>query len=177
MKKIRIIILTGLIAATMLGCKLLDQQEDTLHFYYRVAELSFSGSQTDVIASESRNLSIQRDNLRHLLLLYFHGPLDQNLRAVFPIGTAVTNLETDEDTLIITLDTDASLPQGVDWTVACVCLAKTCFELVDVAQIQIEVADDPALSTLLTRDNVLLSDSILTPTESTIPTEYHGGTT
>lgn len=177
MKKWNIIVLSGMIAALLFGCKLPDQKEDTLHFYYRVAELSYSGSATDVIACESRSLSIQRDNLRHLLLLYFYGPLDQNLRSVFPVGTAVTSLKTEEDTLFITLDTDEALPQGVDWTVACVCLAKTCFELVDTAQIQIEIADDPSLTTLLTRDNVVLSDSILIPTESSTPTESDGGNT
>lgn len=167
MKKMISLLLAGLLALSLVGCSLLAEQPDTVRFYYRRTDIAYSDDGSGVIASESRELSVRGDDLEHLLPLYFHGPLDAGLRSPFATGTSVTQLDTADDALIITLDTQPL--EGLDRTIACACLAQTCFDLLEVSRVCVEMPgpDGDITSTVIQRDNVLLTDAVLSPTETT----------
>lgn len=146
------------------GCTATEKENGAVRFYYRQADLSYNTDGAGVIGSESRDLSMDREDLGQLLALYFRGPLDQTLRSPFLSGTKVIEFVTVGDTLVLTLDTVPS--QGIDWTVACTCLAMTCLELTDAEQVQIDASyGSTAASTIISRDSLILSDTLLSPTE------------
>lgn len=160
------------------GCTALEQNQDSVLFYYQQANIAYSETDSAVIAAESRNLSADQVDLRQLLMLYFHGPTDSSLRSPFPIGTTVSKLQTrDDGTLMITLNSEPQQSQGLSWTIACTCLAKTCLHLTDADQIQIEVDGLSESTMLISRDNVILSDPIATSDETVALTESTNGGT
>ena len=145
------------------------EQNPPLVFYYPWADLEEAMRQDPActaIASEEREVSGNRDNLRYLLTLYFRGPLDPGLTSPFPSGTVVVNALLEDGNLTVTLSNSFTHLKDMDRTVACVCLAKTCFGLSDAQSVIIET-DDPDISITVTRDNYLLEDS----TEESTPSE------
>lgn len=168
MKRLYSFVLVGLILTALLGCDV-RKSEDAVLFYYRKTNISTSGGDTGVIAPEARDVSVSRDDLEHLLTLYFLGPLEAGLQSPFVDGTTVADIERLPDMLVITLDSTSQQTQGLEWTVACTCLAKTCFELADVASVQVKIPSDndsPGISTEICRENIILSDGIPSSTET-----------
>ena len=170
MKKIIPVTLLMLMIAGLWGCGLLGGSgEDSVTFYYQRPAAEFSYGQEDgVIAAEKREISGRRDNLQYLLTLYLRGPQDPALVSPFPSGTALAELQTEDSTLVITLNSTFAQLKDIDLTIACTCLAKTCFEISDTQQVRIEAGqDDSAVSVTIGRDNYLLTDRVpeTTPTE------------
>ena len=163
MKKILSVILVLLLVISLRGCSLWSQEQTgSVSFYYQRIDYSYR-EEDSVIAPEVRELSGYRDNLRYLMTLYFHGPQNPDLLSPFPSGTAVVDIRTEEDTLVVVLSAALTQLKDMDLTVACTCLAKTCFELVDAQQLRIEtpdVGDESHISILFTRDSFVLTDTI-----------------
>ncbi|MBO4937388.1 MAG: GerMN domain-containing protein [Oscillospiraceae bacterium] len=146
---------------------------DPVTFYYPWADLN-AAMELDpgctAITAEERDISGRRDSLSYLLSLYFRGPLDSSLNSPFPAGTSLLNLQQEDSTLIITLSTAFAQLKGIDLTIACNCLAQTCFELSVVQEVLIQTSQDDAetaVSVSIGRNNSLLTDTIpqTTPTE------------
>lgn len=156
-----LVILT--LVSSLWGCRSwTGSRDDTVSFYYQRIDCTY-GETDSVIAPETRELSGYRDNLHYLLTLYFHGPQDTDLCSPFPSGIAVVDIRTEETALVVTLNSALAQLEDLDLTIACTCLAKTCFELVDIGQIRIQSSPSPdgtAVDVVITKDHYLLKDSI-----------------
>ena len=72
-------------------------------------------------------------------------------------------MERVENTLIIELTPSLTVLNGTDLTLACACLAKTCFALSDAQAVTISAQGLGFVSMTLTRDSLLLADDTPIP--------------
>lgn len=118
----------------MVGCNRTDPVEEPVMFYYPRAE--FGVGETDSVISpeirEGSGLTVEM-----LLENYLEGPLEAELINPFPEGTKLISISLDSDTLHITLSDSVASLTGVDLTLACASLAKTCLAMTDAASVEI----------------------------------------
>ena len=132
---------------------------DAVTYYYVRDELAYEYGVADgVMVGESRTAAGHIDDLRYLLILYFHGPVSDNLESPFPSGTTLESLSQKEDALHIQLSGIVSVMEGTDLTLACACLARTCFGLTDVQSVTISSEGLGTVSMTMERDSLLLVD-------------------
>lgn len=115
-----------------------------------------------VISSEIREASGHSGDLNYLLSLYLHGPLDQELKSPFPAGCELVSVIRLENTLCVTLDSSLTTLKDMRLTLACACLAKTCFSMADTDQVQIRAAASDyseSINITITKDSLLLEDN------------------
>ena len=133
--------------------------QDAVTYYYVRDELAYEYGVADgVMVGESRAAAGHIDDLRYLLILYFHGPVSDNLESPFPSGTTLESLNQKEDALHIQLSGIVSVMEGTDLTLACACLARTCFGLTDVQSVTISSEGLGTVSMTIERDSLLLVD-------------------
>ena len=164
MKRLIALLLLLAMALSLCACA-----EDTAVTYYYVRdELEYQyGTSTGVMVGERRSAAGHVDDLRYLLIIYFHGPVTDYLESPFPSGTSLEELTQEEDHLDIQLSGIVSVMEGTDLTLACACLARTCFGLTDVESVTIHAESLSAVSMTFTRDSLLLMDTsaqTMTPT-------------
>ena len=73
------------------------------------------------------------------------------------------DVQTEEATVTITLNAAFAQLENIDLTIACSCLAQTCFGLCDAREIVIRTDaedDEAAVSVTIDRENYLLIDNI-----------------
>lgn len=156
MKKTLCILLSLLLALCLLGCYAITPVE----FYYQQRSDPQSLPES-VISAESREVSGHTDDLTYLLSLYLQGPLDAELKSPFPAGCKLVSAVPDGDTLCITLDSTFVTLENTQLTIACACLAKTCFSLTDAVQVQIQAAaedNSKAVDVIIGIDSLILED-------------------
>ena len=129
------------------------------YYYVRNEDEYLYGVADGVMVGESREAAGHVDDLRYLLILYFHGPVSDYLRSPFPSGTTLEAVVREDDALIIQLSSIVSVMEGMDLTLACACLARTCFGLTDVQTVTIFADGFGAVSMTLERDSLLLVDN------------------
>ena len=173
MKKLITMLLVLLLITGLCGCRFGSSlAENPVNFYYPWADLEAVMKQNPhctVTGSEEHDISGNRDSLSYVLSLYFLGPQDPGLISPFPHGTAVQSIEQGDTQLILTLSPAFAQLNGIDLTIACTCLAQTCFDLTDAESVRIESAmEDPltAVNFTITRENLLLSDTSPEPITS-----------
>ena len=150
MKRIFSLILCLLLVFCLAGC----QKKESVQFYYLRSEVQY-GLADGVIASESREISLEGTSLEYLLKLYLEGPVSQELRSPFPAGTALVSLSRNDTQLTVTLSEVFSRLENVNYTVACACVASTGFSLTDAESVTI-LSGDTVIT--LTRNNVSFWD-------------------
>lgn len=149
------------------GCASGKKEETTVSFYYRRLDTVY-GTADGVIASEERTLT---GDLNQLLTAYFLGPEDETLTLPFPEGTRLLKYSSKNSVLTLSLSEEFAQLEGMDLTIACACIASTCFALTDIYQVQVTTPGSDSASGIsftLTRDSLVLFDEI-TETESTSP--------
>ena len=137
-------------------------------YYLRDPDTFLYGSPDGVISFENRDISGHEAELNYLLMLYLKGPLDEGLESPFPDGSRLLQLIEKNGKLSITLNSSFATLKGMDLTLACVCLAKTCFSLTDAESIRImgKAADGTiSIDETITINSLLLEDTAL-PTEN-----------
>jgi hypothetical protein len=157
------------------GCTLgMDRWKEPVTFYYLRDHSNadnysvFFGEGT--IGSETREGSGHRNDLRYLITIYLQGPMDPQLRTLFPAGCQVTKIHLEDRQLTVSLNAVLSQLNDMEMTIASACLSKTCMGLADVDTVHIEAhaLDGKILFTRsFTADNLLLEDTNPQPTEST----------
>lgn len=144
--------------------------KEPVTFYYARASSEFVyGAEDGVIASETREASGHKNDLRYLLRLYLQGPSDQNLQSPFPAGTGLLLAEAQDGTLTVTLSSAFTKLKDLDLSIACACLAQTCFGLTDTEEVVIlaEAAEgSDTIHVTISKDSFLLEDNILPSTEA-----------
>ena len=147
-----------------------NQMKDPVTFYYprsttdsNVYDDFFAEG---VIGSEIREASGYSDNLAQMLTVYFKGPLDQSLRSPYPFGCGILKMQQTDAELTLMLNPFLAEKSDLEITLACACLAKTCFELTDVDTIRIEsrnLEDKLLFSRTFTGENLFLYDDYNQP--------------
>lgn len=161
MKKLVIVLL---LLSLLSGCAMRNAAEEGTPFYYPRSEVAF-GTNDGVIGTENRDLSTL-DNMSDMLALYFQGPLSQELSSPFPKGLRVLETRQENSTFTLTLSDEILELSGIELTVACVSIARTCNALSGAEDLILQSADG-SLHLEIPMDSPQLSE--VTPT--TIPTE------
>lgn len=125
MRKLLSIVLILSLLIPFAGCA--DSGKDILFYYPRKQVLY--GQADGVISAEERDVPGREQDLQYLLLLYLEGPLSQELYTPFPKGTTIKQFEIQEKALRLVLSDDFEQLEGLDYTIACTCIAQTCFGL------------------------------------------------
>ena len=128
------------------------------YYYVRNPDEYLYGVSDGVMVGESREAGGHVDNLRYLLILYLHGPISDHLKSPFPAGTKLVELNREGDDLTVQLTSMFTVLEGADLTLACACLARTCFELTDVQTVTVLAMGWKTVSMTMERDHLLLMD-------------------
>ena len=163
MRTIIALALAVLLITGLTGCL---ETTDTAAFYYTRYEDSYLyGMDNAVIAGEYRDVTGHSGDLKYLLTLYFHGPTTEYLRSPFPSGMVLRSVAQEGDNLHVELSASLTMLTGTDLSLACACLAQTCFSLTDAQSVTIASDGLGFVSMTLTRDSLLLVDDTPIPTE------------
>lgn len=169
MKKILCLILSLTLLISLFGCDLREKKDEVpvSFFYLRDPDNYVYGSGDGVVTYELRDATEHAGDLKYLLTLYLQGPLDEKLRSPYPAGCKLLELHQDAEEITLLLNSNLATLKDMDLTLACVCLARTCFSLANVRSVRIMVesfADQIAI------DQTIHIDSLL-PLDTAIPTE------
>ena len=155
MKRSLALLLSLCLAISMTACA----RQNTVTYYYVRDPMEYQyGTADGVMVGESREAGSHADNLRYLLILYFHGPVSDYLESPFPSGTTLEELTRDGDRLDIRLSGVVAIMDSTDLTLACACLARTCFDMTDAQSVTISAKFTEAVSVTIHRDSLLLVD-------------------
>ena len=163
MKRTIAILLVFVLALCCYGCSSKEAvYRSPVTFYYCVKDIDYSENAT-VIHSEDRIVNLPSSNLKGILQSYLEGPKNRDLYSPFPDDLAVVELSVDADTTYITFNTNLSYLTGIDLTLACICIANTCFNLTHTQNVDISA------------EHALLDNapSILIGNSSTLTTDLH----
>ena len=155
MKKFLALLLVIAISLSLAACA---SSSAVTYYYVRNESEYLYGISDGVLVGESREAAGHVDDLRYLLILYLHGPVSDNLTSPFPAGTKLVELTREDDALTVQLTSMFTILEGTDLTLACACLARTCFALTDVETVTILAMGLETVSMTLARDDLLLMD-------------------
>lgn len=169
MKKTGCIFLIISLLLGLCACGFGSAGKEPVEFYYLRTSFIY-GAEDGVIASETRESSGHAGDLNYLLSLYLRGPLDDDLKSPFPAGCQIVELRRDSRTLRLTFDAAFAQLKDLDLTLACACLAKTCFGLSDAMEVKIDAAvpdGNSAVNITISRDSLILEDNNTLPDQRT----------
>lgn len=132
MKSVRIFCLLLCIALMLTACFTPSAETPISTFFYIRPETEFESE--SIFITEVRNVQAP---LKDLLILYLSGPLDEYLQSPFPMGTTLIDCTIIDAQVEIILSNEASSLTGIELSVACCALAKTCFTNSDVSAVNI----------------------------------------
>ena len=143
------------------GCA---EKEEPVIFYYPTGEVSYH-SDAGVIAEETREALSREDSLGYLLSFYLEGPIDPALQLPVPEGTQVLRLIPYDEGVLLVMSREFSQLEGMDLTIACASISKTCFGLTDLQKITFAVNTPRNVVRTITRDSIVTTDSVIPTTE------------
>lgn len=141
----KLLILSLSTAMLLAGCHSSPSESQGSTFYYIRSETVYDSD--SILVPEERTF---QGSLQGLLVQYLSGPFDKNLQSPFPGGTELADCSVTATQANIILSDHASSLTGMDLTVACCALAKTCFSNSDVLTVNISTQ-----STLLDGQEVI----------------------
>jgi hypothetical protein len=144
------LILCLVILLSFSGC----ETESNVLFFYPRAEIQY-GVADGVVAAEARDLADKKEDLEYLLKLYLEGPVSQELKSPFPFGTGLESVVMEDKHITLVLSETFSTLENLEYTIACACVASTCFSLTDAESVSISSG---MTALILTRDNYSLWD-------------------
>lgn len=161
MKKILPIIFALALAMCCSGCKTGEIEYRTpVVFYYCTEELNYK-SDVSIVQSEDRTVNYPSNDYKAIMQFYLEGPKERGLYSPFPKDLTVTEMLVDGETTYITFSTNLSYLTGVDLTLACVCIANTCFSLTRTQNVDISAEHallDNAPSISISYGSTLITD-------------------
>ena len=161
MKRILPFVFALLFALCCVGCESGDLEYNTpATFYYCTGERNYA-SNSSVIDSEERTINCAPNDYKAIMRCYLEGPDHRDMYSPFPKDISVTELIVEEETTYITFSTNLSYLTGVDLTLACICIANTCFDLTHTQNVDISAEQallDNAPSVFISYGSTLTSD-------------------
>lgn len=165
MRKLLCLLLAFALIFPLAGCQVEDPK--VTFYYVRQRDSFVYGIADGVITSENRDCAGHMSDVRYVLTLYLQGPTTEGLRSPFPSGCSLVSIESDQNRLDVTLSGPLGALDGIDKTLACVCLAKTCFALTNSQTLRVYHRTEDGTVKLL--QSISADDLLLENTESTIP--------
>ena len=160
----RFIILLLLCCLLLSGCNISGERiKEPVLFYYVRSEYQYF-TQDGVIASEEHEASGHREDLSYLLALYLMGPAEEELTSPLPRGTKIQKAEQTPEGSQLQLSCHDDALTDADFSLACACLALTCFGLTDADTVTISIAER---SITMGRDTLTIYDSSAAAVEET----------
>lgn len=162
MKRCFSFILLLILLITVCGC---DSNQSNLrtpvNFYYRTQTVDYR-SESGVISVEVRNARGHADDHQYLLEQYLNGARSSNCTSPFPAGTTLKEFNVNETHATVMLSPHLTLLTGSELMIACVCLARTIFDMTGVQSVQISaqnslINDQPYIT--ITENSFILWDT------------------
>ena len=142
-----------LLLALLPGCS--ERSKEPVTFYY--LRQNYQENMDTLIASEVREVSGHRDDLKYLLSFYLMGPADKELCSPLPRGAVLYQLEQTDTELTITLsDTSSTLSDG-EFTLASACLSLTCMDLLPLESVTVASG---SRNRTIRRSDLILTDTV-----------------
>ena len=164
MKEIMSLLLCMLTLFSIAGCKKTESYTNPVTFYYLGNDLSYD-AQASAIQGETRE-GAGMVTLENMLTLYLQGPESEELSSPFPAGLVLISAVQEADTLHLTFSRQLGNLSGLNLTVACCCIARTCLDLTDAVNITIQAQDSllgGERSLTFHAENMLLLDQVQQP--------------
>ncbi len=118
-----------------------------------------------VLAPETREFSGFENDLRGFLNQYLKGPYSDKLSSPFPTGGWILALDRQNAQMHIRLSMHFSQLSGKEQTLACACISKTVFELIDCESVCLYIdgsQDSEDIAITITKEDLLLMDTTTT---------------
>ena len=160
MKRLLPILFALVTLLSLAACSDQAKYSTNANFYYCVNEFDYA-LDASVIKCEERTVNYPSNEYKSIIQEYLHGPRTHNLKSPFPQDLSVTELVVEDDTTYITFSTDLSYLTGTNLSLACICIAKTCFDLTQTQNVDISAEHatlDNAPSVFISRNSILLND-------------------
>lgn len=108
---------------------------NSVRYYYVNHEVEF-GTESGIIVPTVREIEGRSDDYFYLVSQYLNGPTSYDCISPFPAGTALEELNWDQNRVQIVLSPQITTLSGLDLMVACACLTKTVAELTGINTVQ-----------------------------------------
>lgn len=154
-------IITILFVVSLCGCAPKNSYtRSVVYFYYKTQPVEYM-SENGVISVEERTITTPPTDYFTLLEQYLNGARSSTCVSPFPAGTTIKDFSINGSVAAIQLSPHLTILTGSDLTVACVCLAKTIFDMADVQAVQISaqnslINNEPYLT--IERNDFVLTD-------------------
>lgn len=137
MKKIMCILLFSVVIL-LAGCSNAanTHSDKVYNFYYCASPLSF-GREESVVVAEKRTLEGQIISPEYIINDYLKGPVSIDLASPFPEGLYAESVSLADNRIQISMSNIYSELNGMDLTLANICLSKTMQELANVDYVYI----------------------------------------
>lgn len=163
MKKQLVLILVTTLLLSLCACNTVsNNMRFPVKFYYCTDSISY-GTPNGVITSEVRDCFPYADDTLALINLYFDGPKTSNCTSPYPSNVRATKLFFSDDVARIYLNDRFSDISGINFTMACACLAKTLMDFYACNTVEINYArafNDGSTSVTITKDSMLFLDTV-----------------
>lgn len=137
MKKFLCFFLGALLAINLSACSSSSQHvHSPVNFYYKTDSIKYDTPQ-GVITVEVRNAKSHANDYQYLLEQYLNGPRITGRISPFPAGTTLKEFNLNETSAQVILSPHLTILSDSELMIACVCLAKTLFDLTGVHSVQI----------------------------------------
>ena len=156
--------LWALALACLLCLTACAEKEDPVVFYYPQTEISYH-TDGGILIPEVRDTLNREDNLAYLLSFYLKGPIDPDLRLPVPEGTKLLRLVPYDGGMVLVMSRDFSQLEGMDLTIACAGISKTCFGLTDLQEITFASGNQNNILCIIHRDSLVLTDTVTQTTD------------
>lgn len=142
MKRFVALLFTILLPILICGCNNdHNLPRTTVNFYYKTEPLDHI-SKNGVFTVEIRNARANSDDYQYLLEQYLNGARSANCISPFPAGTTLKSISINDSSASVTLSPHLSMLSGSDLTIACICLARTIFDMTGVQSVQISAQNN-----------------------------------
>ncbi len=160
----QIIAAISLISFLLAGCSATGERvKEPVTFYYLRSEYQYF-TEDGVISTEVREASGHRDDLTYLLALYLMGPTEEGLVSPLPQTVILLSAAIKEDGVRLLFSDTKDYLTDYEFSLACACLALTCFDLTEEDTVSIQSGER---TILMQRDQLSQYDGSTPATEET----------
>ena len=159
------LLIPAIMLSLFLGCA--NEKTEYLQpvsvYYYR-NQIAYNTAD-GVLASEIREFSGFENDLRGFLNQYLKGPYSDGLSSPFPTGGWILDLNREDTQIHVRLSMHFSQLSGKEQTIACACISKTIFALIDCESICLYIdgsQDSEDIAITITKEDFLLMDTTTT---------------
>ncbi len=168
MKRLLYSLLGVILAICISACSSGSQHmRSPVNFYYKTDSVQYD-SQQGVITAEVRDAKSHANDYQYLLEQYLNGPRIAGRISPFPAGTTLKEFSLNDASAQVILSPHLTMLSDSELIIACVCLARTLFDLTGVQSVQIGAQNNLLKGeqyVTITTDNFSLWNNNITPVD------------